>query len=95
MREFTDSRGQQWKARTAEERGGDYKGRYFFVMESADGERAVSLTDIRWNSLKTARRTLATMSEVELRRRLRSATGRDGAPLAPRLPARAPVSAPA
>jgi len=36
----------------------------------------VELRDIRWNSERSARRTLDTMSVVELRRRLRSAEGR-------------------
>lgn len=60
------------------EGGGDYKGRFYFVVdgEGDDEGRRVSLTDVRWNSSRTAERTLATMSEVELRRRLRSALGR-------------------
>ncbi|MGD8320560.1 MAG: hypothetical protein PVJ02_08900 [Gemmatimonadota bacterium] len=61
--------------------GYDYKGRYFFVMRPADDEDGqVELTDVRWNSERTARRTLATMSVVELRRRLRQAVGRSEAP---------------
>lgn len=76
MREFVDASGTPWTAKVAEEPGGDYKGRLFLVLESADGSESVSLTDVRWNSLKTAQRTLATMSGVELRRRLRSAAGR-------------------
>ena len=80
MRRFVDDRGDPWVASVTREQGGDYKGRFYFIVEDAGeehGER-VSLTDVRWNSRRTAERTLATMSEVELRRRLRSALGRAG-----------------
>jgi hypothetical protein len=83
MRDFTDPDGRRWTARVEREEGPDYKGRFHLVMEPADGGRAdsVALTDVRWNSERTARRTLETMSLVELRRRLRSAVRRS-APVA-------------
>lgn len=78
MREFTDSDGDRWVATMAEEHGTDYKGRFYMVMKP-DGEgEAVTLRDVRWNSERTARRSIETMSVVELRRRLRSAAGRAG-----------------
>lgn len=78
MRDFTDTDGRPWTASVREEHGTDYKGRLYLVMTLRDDgeEDAVTLEDIRWNSERTARRTLNTMSEVELRRRLRSARGR-------------------
>jgi len=77
MREFTDSSGRPWVASFRAEEGPDYKGRLFLVFEPADsGEHPVELRDVRWNSERTARRTVATMSDIELRRRLRSALGR-------------------
>ena len=78
MRRFHDHEGGAWVASVAREEGGDYKGRYYFVVEGEAGRegRRVALADVRWNSSRTAERTLATMSEVELRRRLRSALGR-------------------
>ena len=79
MRQFVDDRGDHWVASVGEADGGDYKGRFYLVLEAAgqdSGGPAVSLTDVRWNSVKSARRTLGTMSGVELRRRLRSALGR-------------------
>lgn len=81
MREFTDSEGRAWIASAVEEQGADYKGRYHLVLRPADGtERdALALRDVRWNSERTAARTLATMSVVELRRRLRVALGRHAA----------------
>ncbi|MEX2527546.1 MAG: hypothetical protein WEA09_07900 [Gemmatimonadota bacterium] len=80
MREFKDQQGSTWVASVSGQDGGDYKGRYHFVVRPADavgGEgEEIALQEIRWNSQLTAERTLATMSEVELRRRLRSALGR-------------------
>ena len=78
MRRFHDHEGNAWVASVARDEGGDYKGRFYFVVEGeGDHEgRRVALTDVRWNSSRTAERTLSTMSDVELRRRLRSALGR-------------------
>jgi hypothetical protein len=76
MREFTDGAGGEWVATVRERPGPDYKGRYYFFLEPSGGGAGVALVDVRWNSERTAQRTLETMSEVELRRRLRSARGR-------------------
>lgn len=79
MRTFEDDAGQGWEARVAERPGHDYKGRFFLSMVPAGEDHAgreVTLRDVRWNSVQTATRTLDTMSEVELRRRLRQALGR-------------------
>ena len=80
MRRFTDDHGVDWEASVAAEAGGDYKGRYYLALRRLDrpGEEPVTLADVRWNSRKTAARTMNTMSAVELRRRLRSALGRAG-----------------
>jgi hypothetical protein len=78
MREFTDTSGRSWIASFREEEGPDYKGRIFMVLGPTDpsvGE-PLELREVRWNSERTARRTLDTMSPFELRRRLRSALGR-------------------
>jgi hypothetical protein len=82
MREFNYEDGTEWVAAIQERPGVDYKGRYYFFLYPRDrGESdGVALLDVRWNSARTAERTLRTMSEVELRRRLRSAIGRAGAP---------------
>lgn len=79
MRDFTDSAGTTWHASVQERPGTDYKGRFEFVVWPDGGspaEDGLVLEDIRWNSGATAERTLRTMSELELRRRLRSALGR-------------------
>ena len=80
-REFQDERGVAWLAGVRERPGLDFKGRFYFVAAPKDGtsppdEREVWLRDVRWNSEATARRTLRTMSGVELRRRLREARAR-------------------
>lgn len=84
MRTFEDQDGQGWEAEVAETEGYDYKGRYYLRLRRADGSgEPVELVDVRWNSERTARRTLETMSVVELRRRLRSALGRFSTPATP------------
>lgn len=79
MRTFQDEQGATWVASVRERPGDDYKGRYGLVMfregENPEGD-GVELSDVRWNSLMTAERTLETMSTAELRRRLRWALGR-------------------
>ena len=78
MRQFTDTTGRTWSASYREEQGPDYKGRLFMILEPADDPHGepLELREVRWNSERTARRTLRTMSPFELRRRLRSAMGR-------------------
>ena len=75
MRQFEDEEGRLWTAAVSEAKGIDYKGRFHLVL-SAEGEPDVELDDVRWNSERSAARTMETMSVVELRRRLRSARGR-------------------
>lgn len=85
MREFNDDAGRSWTATVVDRGGMDFKGRYHFVVHPTDDpDNPLSLEDVRWNSEKTARRTLETMSDVELRRRLRSARGRASTPLTSR-----------
>lgn len=76
MKEFTDADGRSWIATAEEEQGTDYKGRYHMVLTPAEGGPEIALEDVRWNSERTARRSIETMSVVELRRRLRAAAGR-------------------
>ena len=80
MRKFIDGSGRAWVASFAEEGGPDYKGRFFLVLRPAEqsDDEALELREVRWNSERTALRTLETMSVVELRRRLRAALGRVG-----------------
>ena len=77
MRDFLDSDGDAWVATVRSREGLDFKGRhhlYFYPEGAAD--QGVELLDVKWNSHQAAESTLAAMSGVELRRRLRSALGR-------------------
>lgn len=76
MKEFTDADGVRWIATAEEDEGTDYKGRHHMVLTPVDGGPRIPLEDVRWNSERTARRSIETMSVVELRRRLRTAGGR-------------------
>jgi hypothetical protein len=78
LREDKDAEGRAWRALAIAEDGPDYKGRLHLALEPLDGAEgdAFELREVRWNSRRTATRTMATMSEVELRRRLRTARGR-------------------
>lgn len=78
MREFQDEKGTVWVASVHRKDGDDYKGRYFLKVapKGDEAEGGFLLEDVRWNSPKTAERTLQTMAELELRRRLRIAAGR-------------------
>lgn len=76
VREFRDAEGHLWHAGFGYRGGLDYQGRYYLSFRPAEGGAVVSLQDVRWNSEHTALRRLETFSEVELRRRLRSAVGR-------------------
>lgn len=81
MMTFTDREGRSWDALLREEPGTDYKGRFYMVLRPTD-EPGVEyhLEDIRWNTERTGQRTLETMSDVELNRRLRYAVGRGSVP---------------
>ncbi len=78
MRRFQDDDGRHWMASVRERIGSDYKGRFWLVMvpEGGSPEEGVELMDVRWNTQRTAERTLETMSDQELKRRHRSARGR-------------------
>lgn len=79
MRDFTDEHGKTWTADVRQRTGPDYKGAFHLVLQPHEGGEPVELVDVRWNTRRTAERTLETMSVVELRRRLRSAVGRSAA----------------
>ena len=83
MRAFTDADGAPWVASAVESQGPDYKGRFHLVLSREGEDDRLELHDVRWNSERTAHRSIATMSVVELRRRLRSAVGRSGSVVGP------------
>lgn len=81
MRRFTDEQGRGWVATALEEDTPRHHGRWYLVLHPADGSGPeLMLPEVRWQSRHTAERTLVTMSEFELLRRLRIASRRHDAP---------------
>lgn len=77
MKQFTAEDGREWVATAQEEDTPRHHGRWFMVLHPADEpDNELAIPEIRWKNRHTAERTLATMGEFELRRRLRIATGR-------------------
>jgi hypothetical protein len=71
MREFTDANGDAWVATALEEDTPRHHGRWFLVFrQAAFSDRVLEMPEVRWQTLATAERTLRTMGEFELRRRL-------------------------
>jgi hypothetical protein len=71
MLTFTDESGARWVAGAREENTPRHHGRWFLVFhQDGDDSRLLSMPEVRWQTRATADRTLRTMSEFELRRRL-------------------------
>jgi hypothetical protein len=83
MRQFTDEAGAAWVASAREERTPRHHQRWYLVFHpAADDSSLLAMPEVRWQTSATAERTLRTMSEFELRRRLH--TVRERALLTPR-----------
>lgn len=81
MKLFTAEDGREWVATAREEDTPRHHGRWYLVLRPADGQGTdLALPEIRWKNQNTAQRTLETMSEFELRRRLRMAARRHETP---------------
>lgn len=71
MKEFADETGSRWVASAREEQTPRHHGRWFLVFHPAHDDSApLSMPEVRWQTRATAARTLQTMSDFELRRRL-------------------------
>lgn len=71
MKQFTDENGASWVAGAVEETTPRHHGRWYLVFHpETDAERILPMPEVRWQTRATAARTLHTMSEFELRRRL-------------------------
>jgi hypothetical protein len=71
MKQFNDEGGRAWVAGAKEEDTPRHHGRWFLVFHPADDDSVVaSMPEVRWQTRATAERTLLTMSDFELRRRL-------------------------
>jgi hypothetical protein len=85
MKRFTDEQGRGWIASALEEDTPRHHGRWYLVIRPEDGAGdELMLPEVRWQSRHTAERTLSSMSDFELRRRLRIASGRHDTPGAQR-----------
>jgi hypothetical protein len=65
---FADEAGASWSADAREEHTPRHHGRWYLVFQGPDGE--LPMPEVRWQTRETALRTLQTMSDFELRRRL-------------------------
>jgi hypothetical protein len=79
MRTFRDAAGRAWVASAREEDTPRHHGRWYLVLHPEDEPDAIhAIPEVRWQTDATAVRTLRTMSDFELRRRLRIVRGRGG-----------------
>lgn len=79
MRVFEDESGREWTATAVEEETPRHHGRWHLIFHPVDApDRIFPMPEVRWQSRKTAERTLKTMSAVELNRRLRTVRARSG-----------------
>jgi hypothetical protein len=77
MKEFVDEHGRPWRALAREEDVPRHHGRWYLVLQPGDGNgRELMLPEVRWQTAMTAERSIRTMSDFELRRRVRMAGGR-------------------
>lgn len=85
MRNFHDEQGREWTATAREEATPRHHGRWHLAFHPA-GEpgQLIPLPEIRWQTPDSAARTLRTMSEFELLRRLESVRARQGSDSATR-----------
>ncbi len=83
MRDFTDDQGAVWTATALEEETPRHHGRWYLVFHPAGQEvPRLAAPEWRWQTEPEARRTLATMSLFELRRKLAGVKRRAGVPAA-------------
>lgn len=79
MKTFTDEAGRRWVVTAVEEQTPRHHTRWYLVFRPEDGAGDYPLKEIRWQTRATAERTVRSMSEFELRRRLETALARAGA----------------
>lgn len=77
MKTFKAENGDTWVAAAAREETARHHGTWYLVLyrEGAPSDR-LAVAEVRWQTRATADRTLRTMSDFELRRRLNSAIER-------------------
>ncbi len=71
MRTFKDLEGREWVATAREEDTPRHHGRYYLVFHPAgEASPELAMPEVRWQSRVSAERTLRTMGEWELQRRI-------------------------
>lgn len=84
MKTFRADDGEAWVASAERERTERHHGIWFLVFHrEGDPAHRLPLFEVRWQTRATAERTLLTMSDFELRRRLKSAVARHMGGLGP------------
>lgn len=84
MKTFRAENGEAWVASAEREETERHHGIWFMVFHrEGDSSERLPLFDVRWQTRATAERTLLTMSDFELRRRLKSAVARQAGGLGP------------
>jgi hypothetical protein len=77
MKTFQSEAGESWVATATREDTDRHHGVWYLIFHRADDFSAhLPVEEVRWQTRATAERTLRTMSDFELRRRLQSATAR-------------------
>ena len=76
MRSIRDESGTEWIADAREEETPRHHGRWYMIFRRADGAAEFPLPEFRWQTYETAERTIQTMSDFELRRRLLAGSAR-------------------
>jgi len=71
MRSFKDLDGGEWVATAREEETPRHHGRWYLVVRPAGAEEpSYAIPEVRWQNRASAERTLRTMADWELQRRL-------------------------
>jgi hypothetical protein len=82
MKSFASENGERWVASAAREDTDRHHGIWYMIFHrEGDIRERVPVGEVRWQTRATAERTLRTMSDFELRRRLQSALARHSAGL--------------
>jgi hypothetical protein len=90
VKNFRDRHGRVWVASAREEDTPRHHGRWFLVLHPDGAEdELLAMPEVRWQTRATAERTLLTMSDFELRRRLAMVRGRAASPGPPAVSAAA------
>jgi hypothetical protein len=76
MRSFSDVDGREWVAEAREEQTPRHHGRWYLVFRTTDGSDTLPMPEVRWQTKSSAHRILDTMSQFELRRRLKNVRAR-------------------